>query len=101
MIVQFSNICSKDKSLIHNLETDFPENILTREITAGFDGQTAIQIFCALSPAVITAITQIVSSLLAKASAPTIIILYNDGTQHTINDVNQFIDEVQHEQKKQ
>lgn len=60
MILRFYNLNEEEGKRVGNFADSFPENIYMTTVLNGFDGEQFIELVIALSPAVITAIKDIV-----------------------------------------
>lgn len=91
MIIEFSNLNENERQQLLSLEEKFPEEIVVRDIVAGFDGETAMQLITQLGPAIITSLSVIIVAIINRKDQrtgyetyPRVVIVMNDGDQKAI-----------------
>lgn len=100
MKIEFLNINQDDIKQLFSLEEDFPMDIVVRDITDAFDGETALQLITQLGPAVITSLTTIILNILNRKkekSSTKIIVIFNDGKKLSINNEEDVEKMINHE----
>lgn len=97
MKIEFRNSTEEEKDRIYQIEDEYPDEIVVREIVVGFDGQTAIQILgitadmLAVGTVLFDSVRFIMEQRKERQSEKIhLTITFDDGTSMEINSVEEY-----------
>lgn len=93
MIIEFTGLNEEEKQLVAELESKYPNQMAVRELVAGFDGASAMQLITEIAPEIIAGIFALASALIAlkgknkdvQVRNTFIFVIYDDGKREPVN----------------
>lgn len=105
MIIEFAGLSEEEKQLVFDFERKFPEQTAVRELVAGFDGATAMQLITEIAPEIVAGLFALATTLItlkhnkkdSHGGDAIIYIIFSDGKRVAVSSPEELKEKLENE----